>query len=182
MAENKLNISIRAVLLYFGKIQFAVLVSLIISIPLITLIRLFTDIRTLQDAIWSIIGLLLECGILIYIFYKDKKDDRNLEQSFVIKTISFALIPHFILSLCFRFYAYIAGVGVQYLSNVWGSVVAGEYLKDHRDVPLYMSVMLMIPMMALIVLSTYLGFKLGDKKIKKEHEDFVKNHGNVSED
>ena len=90
MAENKLNISIRAVLLYFGKIQFAVLVSLIISIPLITLIRLFTDIRTLQDAIGGIIGLLLECGILIYIFYKDKKDDRNIEQSFVIKTISFA--------------------------------------------------------------------------------------------
>ena len=182
MAENKSNISVKDVALYFGKIQFAVIISLIISIPFITLIRFITDIRNLQDAIYGIIGLLLECGMLIYIFYKDKKDDRNLEQSFVIKTISFALIPHFVLSLCFQFYAYIAGVGVQYLSNVWGSIVAGEYLKDHRDVPLYMSVVLMIPMMALIVLSTYLGFKLGDKKIKKEHKDFVKKHIDTSGD
>ena len=176
MKENKSNISIKDVLLYFGKIQFAVVISLIISIPFITLIRFITDIRNLQDAIYGIIGLLLECGMLIYIFYKDKKDDRNLEQSFVIKTISFALIPHFVLSLCFQFYAYITGVGVQYLSNAWGSIVVGEYLKDHRDVPLYMSIVLMIPMMALIVLSVYLGFKLGDKKLKKEHDDFVKKH------
>ena len=182
MEKNKTNISIKDVLLYFGKIQFAVVISFIISIPFITLIRFFTDIRTLQDVIWGIIGLLLECGVLIYIFYKEKKEDRRLDQSFVIKTISFALIPHFILSLCFQFYSYISGVGVQYLSNAWGSIAAGEYLKDHRDVPLYMSIVLMIPMMALIVLSAYLGFKYGDKKIKKEHEDFLRKHGDVSND
>ena len=84
--------------------------------------------------------------------------------------------------LCFQFYSYISGVGVQYLSHAWGSIVAGEYLKDHRDVPLYMSIVLMIPMMALIVLSAYLGFKYGDKKIKKEHEDFLRKHGDVSND
>ena len=176
MKENKSNISIKDVLLYFGKIQFAVVISLIISLPFLILIRFVTDIRTLQDAIWGAIGLLLEIGALIYIFYKEKKDDRSLEQSFVLKTISFALIPHFLLSLCFQFYSYVAGIGVQYLSHAWGSIVAGEYLKDHRDVPLYMSVVLMIPMMALIVLSVYLGFKLGDKKLKKEHDDFVKKH------
>lgn len=176
MKTNNSNISIKQVLFYFSKIQLAVVISFIISIPFITLIRFFTDIRTLQDVIWGIIGLLLECGVLIYIFYKEKKEDRSLDQGFVIKTISFALIPHFILSLCFQFYSYISGVGVQYLSNAWGSIVAGEYLKDHRDVPIYMSVVLMIPMMALIVLSTYIGFKLGDKKIKKEHEDFCKKH------
>ena len=71
MKENKSNISIKDVLLYFGKIQFAVVISLIISIPFITLIRFITDIRNLQDAIYGIIGLLLECGMLIYIFYKD---------------------------------------------------------------------------------------------------------------
>ena len=176
MKKNKTNISIKDVLLYFGKIQFAVVISFIISIPFMTLIRFFTDIRTLQDVIWGIIGLLLECGMLIYIFYKEKKEDRSLDKGFVIKTISFALIPHFILSLCFQFYSYISGVGVQYLSHAWGSIVAGEYLKDHRDVPLYMSIVLMIPMMALIVLSTYIGFKLGDKKIKKEHDAFLKKH------
>lgn len=179
---KKTNISIKDVLLYFGKIQFAVVISFIISIPFMTLIRFFTDIRTLQDVIWGIIGLLLECGVLIYIFYKEKKEDRSLDKDFVIKTISFALIPHFILSLCFQFYSYISGVGVQYLSNAWGSIVAGEYLKDHRDVPLYMSIVLMIPMMALIVLSAYLGFKYGDKKIKKEHEDFLRKHGDISND
>ena len=66
--------------------------------------------------------------------------------------------------------------------NAWGSIAAGEYLKDHRDVPLYMSIVLMIPMMALIVLSAYLGFKYGDKKIKKEHEDFLRKHADVSND
>ena len=98
MEKNKTNISIKDALLYFGRIQFAVVISFVISIPFITLIRLFTDIRTLQDVIWGIIGLLLECGMLIYIFYKEKKEDRSLDQGFVIKTISFALIPHFILS------------------------------------------------------------------------------------
>ena len=87
MEKNKSNISIKDVLLYFGKIQFAVVISFIISIPFITLIRLFTDIRTLQDVIWGIIGLLLECGMLIYIFCKEKKEDRSLDQGFVIKTI-----------------------------------------------------------------------------------------------
>lgn len=176
MKTNNSNISIKQVLFYFSKIQLAVVISFIISLPFLILIRFVTDIRTLQDVIWGVIGLLLEVGAIIYFFYKEKKDDRSLEQSFVLKTISFALIPHFVLSLCFQFYAYISGVGVQYLSNAWGSIVAGEYLKDHRDVPIYMSVVLMIPMMALIVLSTYIGFKLGDKKIEKEHEDFCKKH------
>ena len=176
MKDNNSNFSIKNVLLYFGKIQLAVAISLIISLPLLILIRFVTNIQTLQNAIWGAVGFLLEIGALIYIFYKEKKDDRHLEQSFVLKTISFALIPHFLLSLCFQFYAYVAGVGGQYLSNAWGSIVAGEYLKDHRDVPLYMSVVLMIPMMALIVLSTYIGFKLGDKKIKKEHDAFLKKH------
>ena len=30
-------------------------------------------------------------------------------------------------------------------------------------------------MMALIVSGAYFGFKLGDKKLKKEHEDFLRN-------
>ena len=46
-----------------------------------------------------------------------------------------------------------------------------------RDVPLYLYFVLMIPMMALIVSSAYFGFKLGDKKLKKEHEDFFKKYG-----
>ena len=36
MKENKSNISIKDVLLYFGKIQFAVVISFVISIPFIT--------------------------------------------------------------------------------------------------------------------------------------------------
>ena len=183
MTENKSKIAVKDVLLYFGKIQLVVAVSTIIScIPFITIIRLFTDTRTLQDTIWGIVGLLLECGMLIYVFYKEKYDDRSLEQNFVIKTISLALVPHFILSLGFRFISYIAGVGVSGLAQVWASLLAGEYLKSHTDVPLYMYFILMIPMMVLIVSSAYLGFKLGDKKVQKEHENFARKYRDASGD
>lgn len=174
MSENTEKISFKGVLFYFGKIQLCVLVSLIISLPLLILIRFFTDNKILENLIFGILGLVIEFSVLLFTFSREKINDKLLNCSFVIKTTLLALIPHFILSLCFKFYMYIAGVGVSSLGLFWGSMVANMYLKEHSAVPLYMYIALMIPMMALIVLSSYLGFKLGDKKIQKEREMLLK--------
>ena len=168
------KISVKTILLYFLKIQLCILITLFISIPLITLIRFFTDVRVVQDLILGILGVVIEFFTLLFMFSKEKVNDRSLKCSYMIKNTSLALIPHFVLSLCFQFYIYVAGTGVSQLGCVWGSHLAGKYLEDQRDVPFYTFVVLMIPMMALIVLSSYLGYMRGNNIIQKNRSDFFK--------
>ena len=174
MSHNNDRVSIKSVLLCCMKIQLSIWISLIIGAPCLILIRMYIDDRIIQDLIFGILGVVIEFLILLFMFSKDKANDKSLSCSFMIKNTSFALIPHFIISLCFQFYIYAVGIGVNTLARVWGSVLANKYLIRPEEVPFYTYFVLMIPMMVLIVLSAYLGFKRGDKIIQKERNKLFK--------
>lgn len=177
MTKRSKEVSVKAIALYFVKIQLCIIVSIIISIPVMITIRFFEHDQTIQTGIYGIVSVIIEFLCYSFMFYKEKYNDKTLELSFLLKATSLALIPHFILSLINRFYDYTIGPGVSSLAHFWGSLNAGEYLYKLSDVPLYTFLVLSIPMMALIVLSAYLGFRWGDKILQKERNELFENQG-----
>ena len=138
-------------------------------------IRFFEHDQTIQMGIYGTLSVVIEFLCYSFMFFKEKYNDKTLELSFLLKATSLALIPHFILSLINRFYDYTIGPAVSSLAHFWGSLKAGEYLYKLYEVPLYTFLVLSIPMMALIVLSAYLGFRWGDKLLQKERNELLKN-------
>ena len=163
------------VVFYFIKIQLSVIITLIISAPVMIIIRFLEHDKISQTGIYGILCVIMEFLCCTVMFFKEKYNDKTLKLNFLLKTTSLALIPHFILSMFNRFYVYTIGPGVSSLAQFWGSLKAGEYLYKLDEVPLYIFFVLSIPMMALIVLSAYLGFWWGDKLLQKEHNELLKN-------
>lgn len=175
MKQNTDKVNLKAIALYFVKIQLCIIVSIVISIPVMITIRLFEHDQTIQTAIYGAFSVVIEFLCYSFMFFKEKYNDKTLKLNFLLKTTSLALIPHFILSMFNRFYVYTIGPGVSSLAQFWGSLKAGEYLYKLYEVPLYTFFVLSIPMMALIVLSAYLGFRWGDKLLQKERNELLRN-------
>ena len=175
MTKRSKEVGLKTIALYFVKIQLCIIISIIISIPVMITIRFFEHDQTIQTGIYGALSVVIEFLCYSFMFYKEKYNDKTLKLNFLLKTTSLALIPHFILSMFNRFYVYTIGPGVSSLAHFWGSLNAGEYLYKLSYVPLYTFLVLSIPMMALIVLSAYLGFRWGDKILEKERNELLKN-------
>lgn len=167
MKENKM----KDIFNCFIKIQICVLIVYAVTLPLSLLINFVIHNRILQDIIAGVLEIAVEFAGLVLVFSTEKYNDKYLACSTMVKKAAFALIPHFILSLCFRFSAYIAGVGVSTLGCVWYSAATAHYVNEPALVPFVLFIPPMIPMMGLIVLSAYLGFKLADRRIQKERHE-----------
>lgn len=158
----------------FLKIQLAVILTVIITTPILVVIRFITTQRILQELILGIIGVLVELCIFIYMLRNSVIDDGFKKLKDVFRTLTISITLHFLLGLLNGFYAYTAGVGVSSLGVVWGSTIAGEFLKDRRDVPLYTVLILALAMIPLYYGASFIAFKLGISKKEKERLDLHK--------
>ncbi len=145
---NKQNSSrlIKSGLLYFLFIQLIALLTLVISIFLITPIRLIFNATMSQNYCICIAEIISELLITVIIFYKYQKSEKLSFPEFALPCI-IAYPLHFLLSILNGFYIYTAG-SASTLSDLLWSISAGTVVA-HADIPAYFNILIFTIMLIL---------------------------------
>ena len=159
--------------LYYLWIQASIILVSVLSGPLSIVARFITDNRYISTTIYAISGTIIELVLIAYFFARAKLDDKRIELKVFLKPVPTAFSIHFIVSLINGFYIYTAGPGVSDLSMIWASKIAGEYLIDKREAPLWPNIVLFVPMLLLILTSIIIGFKLAVRKQEKQRKEII---------
>ena len=120
-----------------------------------------------------VITTLFEIGIIAFLFYKKKYNDKYITKNEFLKPLTVALPLHFLVSLINGFYHYTAGAFVSELGFMWGSALVGGEQYDKSKVPLWPNLVLTPFHLAMIIGAVWLGFYLADKKQRKERADVL---------
>ena len=120
-----------------------------------------------------VITTLFEIGIIAFLFYKKKYNDKYITKNEFLKPLTVALPLHFLVSLINGFYHYTAGAFVSELGLMWGMAIVGGVHYDKSSIPLWPNLVLTPFHLAMIIGAVWLGFYLADKKQRKERADVL---------
>lgn len=159
--------------LYYLWIQASVLlVAFIFMGPLHIFLGFFLK-GNARDIALALVSIVLELGICIFFFYKSKYDDKRITLKEFLKPAIIGFPIHFIVSLINGFYVYTAGVGVSEFGALWGRAILGENEIDKRKLPLWPNIVIFPIMLALILGTMILAFKMAERKHEKERRSII---------
>lgn len=164
---------IRTSLVYFLKLQLCILLTLILSIPVMYAARFATSNAIARDIVHGIGSIIIQCVLCFVVFRREKIDERKLARADMLRCFGLALIPHFLLSFINGFYPYTAGYGVGLIGLVIGAAIKGEAVKTLEEVPIYVYLILMAVMMGLMLVSVNFAYSSGARFIEKEKQEVL---------
>ena len=140
--------------------------------PIHILIGFFFE-GNLRNIASAVVSIVLELGLCVVFFYKSKYDDKRITLKEFIRPAIIGFPIHFIVSLINGFYAYTAGWGVSEFGALWGCAIIGENEIDKRELPTWPNIVIFPIMLALILGTMVLAFKMAERKHEKERISIV---------
>ncbi len=159
---------------YFLMFQVSVLVSMLISLMFDIPIRLLVENPIYQNLIFACIAFVLEIAFILFFFYKEKMDFKNVSLIKFVSPCIIGVILHSALSYFNGFYMYTAGASVSESGIIWQSHYLNRNVTDMRDVALFRLIIPFIIILILRIGAVLLGFYLGKRKIKKFKQELKK--------
>ena len=139
------------------------------------IVRMFIHNALTRDIIFGSSALFLEILAISRLFRNQKVDNRKALFQDALISLPIPLLVQFLLGMIFNFAYYTAGSGISVLGMAWWkSIDGGLLIYDQREAPLYPFIVFFLIKTILILVSTFVGFKLGERKIKKEQMEITK--------
>lgn len=150
------------------------IVRYLCGFPMI-LVRAFVHNMVIHDVIFGISAFLLELVSICWLFYRQKINNRRDTVQTVLLSLPMPLVIQFFFGLLFNFFYYTTGSGVSVLGMAWWKWTEGSLTTyDQLEAPLYPFIILFSIKSVLIVIISFTGFKLGEKKLEKERRAIVR--------
>ncbi len=159
---------------YFLMFQVSVLVSMLISILFDIPIRLLVEIPIYQNLVFACLAFVLEIALILFFFYKEKMDFKNVSLIKFVSPCIVGVILHSALAYFNGFYMYTAGASVSESGIIWQSYHLNKNVTDMRDVALFRLIIPFIIILILRIGAVLLGFYIGKRKIKNFKQELKK--------
>lgn len=161
---------------YFLMFQVSILVAMIISLLFVTPIRFFVESKVVESGIMAVVGFVLEMVFIIFCFFKEKVEFKNISLIKFVSPCVFAVFLHSIISYINGFYMYIAGISVSESGIIWQNYYSEyEYvITDMREVELFRLIIPFVIISIFRIGAVFLGYYFGKQKNDKFKQELIK--------